>query len=91
MPTRHETLVRQPSVIQHGGLQGQEVGSAPDKDDVALCNMLVGVCGKEEIAAPCLFYDLEQAWLVDWKLLDASTCTNASSEALSSPQVDRGK
>ena len=45
------------------------VSAVPDEDDVTLGNVLLGVSGEEEVAAPCCLHDLVETRLVDGQLL----------------------
>ena len=47
----------------------QQQQAAPHKDDVALGNMLMRVCGEEEVAPPRRLHHLVQAGLVDGQIL----------------------
>ncbi len=42
---------------------------APDKDDIALGHMLVGVCGEEQVAIPGCLHNFIQPRLIDGQLL----------------------
>ena len=57
-----------------GGRGDSAYSAVPNKDDVALSHMHVGVCGEEQVAIPGCLHHLVQPRLIDRQLLHVRTC-----------------
>lgn len=72
------------SVSRRSTSQGKSLGlDKPDKDDVSFCDMLVRVCGEEQVAAPGCPHHIIQSRLINGQLLHSHKCLcEISSQAI---------